>query len=81
MTLPFVTMWEDPFEYRVQSKLTRVWVQGLQPGEKLGVGSLVLAGGVAGVAYWGPVCARRITLKMTLLLSWFASYRLLAIIS
>ena len=30
-------------------------MQGLQPNEKLGVGSLALAGGLAGLAYWGPV--------------------------
>ena len=30
-------------------------MQGLQEGEKLGVGSLALAGGLAGVCYWLPV--------------------------
>ena len=29
--------------------------QGLKPDEKLGVGSLALAGGIAGCAFWGPV--------------------------
>ena len=29
--------------------------QGLQPDEKLGIGSLVVAGGVAGCAFWAPV--------------------------
>lgn len=30
-------------------------LQGLKEDEKLGLGSLVLAGGLAGVFYWGPV--------------------------
>ena len=30
-------------------------MQGLKQDEKLGLGSLVLAGGLAGVFYWGPV--------------------------
>lgn len=29
--------------------------QGLKEEEKLGVGSLVVAGGLAGAAFWGPV--------------------------
>lgn len=30
-------------------------VQGLKQEDKLGVGSLIVAGGLAGVFYWGPV--------------------------
>jgi len=30
-------------------------VQGLKEGEQLGVGTLAMAGGLAGVFYWGPV--------------------------
>lgn len=30
-------------------------VQGLEPDEKLGIGSLVVAGGLAGMAFWLPV--------------------------
>jgi len=30
-------------------------LQGLSSTKELGVGSLVLAGGLGGVAYWGPV--------------------------
>ena len=31
------------------------YVQGLKDTKELGVGSLVLAGGLGGAAYWGPV--------------------------
>lgn len=30
-------------------------MQGLKDTKELGVGSLMLAGGLGGVAYWGPV--------------------------
>lgn len=30
-------------------------LQGLSSTEELGIGSTILAGGIGGVAYWGPV--------------------------
>lgn len=38
-----------------RSFLKSIALQGLKEDEKLGLGSLVAAGGLAGVAYWGPV--------------------------
>lgn len=42
-------------ELQVQAGLSLPSMQGLKQDEKLGLGSLVLAGGLAGVFYWGPV--------------------------
>ena len=36
-------------------KACKLLLQGLQSTKDLGVGSLMVAGGLSGVAYWGPV--------------------------
>ena len=40
----------------VRRQVAQHWVamQGLSSTKELGVGSLILAGGLGGVAYWGP---------------------------
>ena len=39
----------------IASKAYNLSLQGLQSTKELGVGSLMVTGGMAGAAYWGPV--------------------------